>query len=187
MDGSAFPEEARMRLGMAVLRVVVGVLLMGHGLQKLVGWFGGSGLDGTARFFEKVGLRPGRAQAALAGGAEAGGGALLALGLLTPVGAAMVTGSMAGAIAKVHAPNGPWVSDGGYEYNLVLMAAVFAIAAAGPGRWSLDERLGIARSGAGVGLAELAVGLAGAAAAVSLGSRVGEAPDPQAENGGGPA
>ena len=176
-----------MRLGMAVLRVVVGVLFMGHGLQKLMGWFGGHGLEGTGNFFDTIGLRPGRAQAALAGGAEAGGGALLALGLLTPVGAAMVTGSMAGAIAKVHASKGPWVSDGGYEYNLVLMSAAFAIAAAGPGAWSLDERLGIARSGAAVGLAELGAGLAGAAAAVSLGSRLGEAPGPEAENGGEPA
>jgi putative oxidoreductase len=176
-----------MRLGMAVLRVVVGVLLMGHGLQKLAGWFGGHGLEGTGHFFDTIGLRPGRAQAALAGGAEAGGGALLALGLLTPVGAAMVTGSMAGAIAKVHASKGPWVSNGGYEYNLVIMSAVFAIAAAGPGAWSLDEQLGIARSGAAVGLAELGAGLAGAAAAVTLGSRLGEVPGPEAENGGEPA
>jgi putative oxidoreductase len=176
-----------MRLGMAVLRVVVGVLMMGHGLQKLAGWFGGNGLEGTGQFFEKVGLRPGRAQAALAGGAETGGGALLALGLLTPVGAAMVSGSMAGAIAKVHASKGPWVSGGGYEYNLVLMAAAFAIASAGPGAWSLDERLGIARSGAAVGLAELGLALAGAATAVSVGTRLGEAPGPEAENGGAPA
>jgi putative oxidoreductase len=176
-----------MRLGMAVLRVVVGVLMMGHGLQKLTGWFGGGGLEGTGQFFDKIGLRPGRAQAAVAGATEAGGGALLALGLLTPVGAAMVSGSMATAIARVHAPNGPWVTDGGYEYNLVLMSAVFAIAAAGPGRWSLDERLGIARSGAAVGLAELAAGLAGAAAVVSVGSRVAEAPAPDPQNGGEPA
>jgi putative oxidoreductase len=176
-----------MRLGMAVLRVVVGVLMMGHGLQKLAGWFGGGGLEATGQFFDTIGLRPGRAQAVLAGGAEAGGGALLALGLLTPLGAAMITGSMAGAIAKVHASKGPWVSNGGYEYNLVLMSAVFAIAAAGPGRWSLDERLGIARSGAVVGLAELAAGLAGAAAVVTVGSRVGEAPAPDPQNGGEPA
>jgi putative oxidoreductase len=176
-----------MRLGMAVLRVVVGVLFMGHGLQKLAGWFGGGGLEATGQFFDKVGLRPGRAQAASAGVAETAGGALLALGLLTPVGAAMLTGVMAVAIAKVHAPNGPWVADGGYEYNLVLISTVFAISAAGPGRWSLDERLGLARSGAGVGLAELGAGLAGAAATVALGSRVGEAADPDPGNGGSPA
>jgi putative oxidoreductase len=169
-----------MRLGMAVLRVVVGVLFMGHGLQKLAGWFGGHGLDGTGQFFDKVGLRPGKAQAAVAGVSETAGGALLALGLVTPVGAAMLTGVMAVAIAKVHAPNGPWAADGGYEYNLVLISTVFAISAAGPGRWSLDERLGIASSGAGVGLAELGAGLAGAAATVALGSRVGEAADPDA-------
>lgn len=176
-----------MRLGMAVLRVVVGVLFMGHGLQKLAGWFGGHGLDGTGQFFDKVGLRPGRAQATVAGVSETAGGALLALGLLTPVGAAMLTGVMAVAIARVHAPNGPWAADNGYEYNLVLISTVFAIAATGPGRWSLDERIGISSSGAGVGLAELGAGLAGAAATVALGSRVGEAPGPGAENGGEPA
>ncbi len=176
-----------MRLGMAVLRVVVGVLFMGHGLQKLAGWFGGGGLGGTGRFFDKIGLRPGKAEAAAAGVCETAGGALLALGLLTPVGAAMVTGVMAGAIAKVHAPNGPWVADNGYEYNLVLIAAAFAIAAAGPGEWSFDERLGIARSGAAVGLAELGAGLAGAAATVAIGSRVGEAAEPDAAGEGSPA
>jgi putative oxidoreductase len=176
-----------MRLGMAVLRVVVGVLFMGHGLQKLAGWFGGHGLGGTGKFFDKLGLRPGKAEAAAAGAAETAGGALLALGLLTPVGAAMVTGVMAVAIVKVHAPNGLWVADNGYEYNLVLMSAAFALAAAGPGQWSLDEQLGIARSGAAVGLAELGAGLAGAAVAVNIGSRVGEAPDPDTADGGSPA
>jgi putative oxidoreductase len=176
-----------MRLGMAVLRVVVGILFMGHGLQKLAGWFGGGGLGGTGRFFEVLGLRPGKAEAAAAGVSETAGGALLALGLLTPVGAAMVTGVMAVAIAKVHAPNGPWVANNGYEYNLVLMSAAFALAAAGPGEWSLDEQLGIARSGAAVGLAELGAGLAGAAVVVNIGSRMGEAADPDPGNGGSAA
>ena len=175
-----------MRLGIAVLRVVVGVLFMGHGLQKLAGWFGGGGLEGTGRFFEKLRLGPGRAQAAAAGVSETTGGALLTLGLLTPVSAAMLTGVMAVAIAKVHAQNGPWVADNGYEYNLVLISAVFAISATGPGRWSLDERLGIARSGAAVGLAELGAGLAGAAFTVALGGRVADASD-DVEGEEGPA
>ena len=136
-----------MRIGMAVLRIVVGVFFIGHGLQKLAGWFGGHGLTGTAGFFESLGLRPGKAQAAGAGLAETCGGALLALGFLTPLGAAMVTSSMTGAILAVHAEKGPWVSEGGYEYNVVLTAAAFALAGEGPGVLSFDDALGTGRSG----------------------------------------
>jgi putative oxidoreductase len=159
-----------MRLGMAALRTVVGVLFMGHGLQKLAGWFGGHGLEATGQAFEGLGLTPGKRHATAAGASETLGGALLASGLLTPVGASLVTGTMAVAIEKVHAKNGPWATNGGYEYNLLLIAAAFALAAVGPGALSLDEKLGTTRSGAGVALAELAVGLAGAAAIVTVGT-----------------
>jgi putative oxidoreductase len=157
-----------MRLGIAVLRVVVGAVFMGHGLQKLKGWFGGHGLEGTGQAFDSMGMQPGKVNATLAGTAETLGGLLLATGFLTPVGASAVTGTMAVAIGKVHGRNGPWVANNGYEYNVVLSAAAFAVAADGPGPWSLDERLGIEHSGAVVGLAELAVGVAGAAAVVRL-------------------
>lgn len=158
-----------MRLGMASLRAVVGVLFMGHGLQKLKGWFGGSGLEATAEGFEAIGLRPGKVHALAAGASETAGGAMLAGGLLTALAASMLSGTMAVAIETVHAKNGPWASKGGYEYNLVLMASLFAIAAAGPGAWSLDERLEIERSGGGVALAQLAAGLAAGAAVARLG------------------
>jgi putative oxidoreductase len=164
-----------MRIGMAVLRVVVGVFFVGHGLQKLAGWFGGNGLEGTAGFFESLGLRPGKAQAAGAGLAETCGGALLALGFLTPLGAAMVTSSMTGAIWTVHAEKGPWVSEGGYEYNVVLAASAFALAAEGPGALSLDDALGTGRSGPMVALAALGAGVAAGAAAVKVGRSIGEA------------
>ncbi|HEY6775317.1 MAG TPA: DoxX family protein [Thermoleophilaceae bacterium] len=164
-----------MKLGMALLRITVGVLFMGHGLQKLKGWFSGHGLEATAAGFEKLGLRPGKVQATAGGTAETAGGAMLAGGLATPVAASMLSGVMTVAIDKVHKDNGPWVANNGYEYNLVMMAAVFAIASAGPGPWSLDERLGIGRSGAGVGLAQLAAGLLGAATVIRLGSRGGAA------------
>jgi putative oxidoreductase len=157
-----------MKLGIAVLRVVVGALFMGHGLQKLTGWFGGHGLEGTGQAFDSMGMHPGKLNATLAGTAETLGGLLLATGFLTPVGACAVTGVMGVAAGKVHLRNGPWVTNNGYEYNLVLTAAAFAVATEGPGPWSLDERLGIELSGPAVGLAELGVGLAGAAAVVKL-------------------
>src|SRR5215210_3774875 len=99
-----------------ILRTLMGVLFMGHGLQKLRGWFGGYGIEGTGQFFESVGLRPGKKHATAAGIAETGGGALLTLGLLTPAGAAALIGVMATAVKTVHLENGPWVSEGGWEY-----------------------------------------------------------------------
>lgn len=152
-----------MKLGLSLLRIIVGALFFGHGTQKLQGWFGGHGLDGTGRFFEQLGLKPGKRHATAAGAAEAAGGALLAAGLLTPFAAAALTGTMATAIKTVHGPKGPWVTEGGYEYNLVLMAAVFALTDAGPGALSLDRALGLELDGPGWALFELAAGLAGSA------------------------
>jgi putative oxidoreductase len=128
-----------MDIGRTALRLVIGPLFVGHGTQKLFGWFGGHGLDGTAGFFEgSLGLKPGKRHATAAGASEAIGGALLTLGALTPVAAGLITGTMITAIRKVHAPNGPWVTNGGYEYNAVLIAAVLALTADGPGRPSVD-------------------------------------------------
>ncbi len=162
-----------MQLGLALLRMIVGGLFMGHGLQKLTGRFGGHGLEGTGQFFESMELKPGKAHAALAGAAEAGGGALIAAGLATPAGAAALSGTMITAIRKVHAPKGVWVTDGGYEYNLVLLGIVFALSDTGPGRLSLDAALGRERKGLGWALAQLAAGAAGSAAAIELGRRAG--------------
>lgn len=156
-----------MRLALAMLRMVVGTLFVGHGLQKLAGWFGGHGLKATGESFEQMGLTPGQPHAAAAGVAETAGGALLCAGLLTPLGASMVTGSMAVAVHKVHGKNGLWVEDGGFEYNLLLAAVAFALAAEGPGALSLDERLRTGRTGLPVALAELAAALAGAALVVN--------------------
>jgi putative oxidoreductase len=149
-----------MTFGIAILRAVVGGLFIGHGLQKLLGKFGGHGLEGTAGFFEALGLRPGKVHATAAGVAEAGGGALLAAGLATPLAASALTGTMTVAIDKVHAQKGVWNTEGGFEYNAVLMAAVFAITAEGPGAFALDRR----QWGTGWALAELAAGVGGAAA-----------------------
>jgi putative oxidoreductase len=168
-----------MRLGMLVLRTVVGVLFMGHGLQKLRGWFGGHGIEGTGQFFESLGLRPGRRHATAAGAAETAAGTLMTLGFLTPAAQALVTGTMAIAIDKVHFRNGPWSSEGGYEYNLVLIASALAVTSAGPGALSLDEALGIEMKGAGWALAGLGAGLAGAAALNAVAARQAREPTPQ--------
>jgi len=126
-----------MKIGRLLLRVTVGGFFFGHGTQKLFGWFGGNGLDATAQGFEHLGLRPGRRNAIAAGAAEAGGGALLATGIATPLAASVLTATMLTAIRTVHAKNGPWATNGGYEYNVVLIAAVLALAEDGrehPGR-----------------------------------------------------
>ena len=152
-----------MDLGRTALRLVIGPLFVGHGTQKLFGWFGGHGLDGTAGVFEgKLGLKPGKRHAAAAGASEAIGGALLTLGALTPVAAGLITGTMITAIRKVHAPKGPWVTEGGYEYNLTLIAAVAALTEMGPGRPSVDARAFPRLKGSGLALAQF-----GAAAVAS--------------------
>jgi putative oxidoreductase len=130
-----------MSIGTVALRGVVGPLFVGHGTQKLFGWFGGHGLEGTGGFFESLGLRPGRRNAAAAGAAEALGGALLTLGAATPLAATMLSSTMLTAIRKVHAPNGPWVTDNGYEYNTALVAAMAMVVEHGPGSPSVDAKL----------------------------------------------
>jgi putative oxidoreductase len=143
------------------MRGLIGGLFIGHGTQKLFGWFGGSGLEGTSGTMEKLGFRPSKRHAALAGAAEAGGGTLLALGALTPVATLLLTGTMTTAIRKVHWANGPWVTGGGWEYNAVLMAAVTALADHGPGSPSVDARLFPRLHGPALALAALAGGIAG--------------------------
>jgi putative oxidoreductase len=151
-----------MTIGRLLLRMTVGGFFVGHGTQKLFGWFGGNGLDATAQGFERLGLRPGRPNAIAAGMAEAGGGALLATGLATPLAASVLTATMMTAIDTVHAKNGPWLTNGGYEYNVVLIAAALALVEAGPGDLSLDAARGRERSGSGWTLAALATGAIGA-------------------------
>ena len=158
-----------MDAGLLILRVVVGLVIAAHGGQKLFGWFGGHGLQGTAGWLESMGFRPGRVHAPLTGIAEFGGGISLALGFLTPLGAAAVIGVMAVAIATVHASNGFFNTNGGYEFNLTLMAAAIALAFAGPGSWSLDYALDLDLFGTGWGAA--ALGLAIVASIAALGSR----------------
>jgi putative oxidoreductase len=154
-----------MKIGRLLLRLVVGGFFVGHGTQKLFGWFGGHGLDATANGFEQLGIRPGRHNAIAAGAAEAGGGAALALGFATPLAASALTATMLTAINRVHLKNGPWAANGGYEYNVVLIAAVLTLAEIGPGKLSLDAALGWDNHGPRWALAALAAGTVGAVGA----------------------
>ena len=132
-------------LGVLALRLALGAVFLGHGAQKAFGAFGGPGFEGAAGFVGSMGLRPARFWAALAVGGELVAGVLFLLGLLTPLAGLLVLATMAVAIVKVHGPKGFFVQDGGYEYNLVLIIAALAVAAMGPGRFSLDYVLGLAR------------------------------------------
>jgi putative oxidoreductase len=169
-----------MNLGLLILRLVVGLLFAGHGAQKLFGWFGGNGVSGTAGFFEGIGLKPGRLHATAAGMLELGGGVLLALGLLTPVASAALIAVMTAAVITVHFSKGLWSSAGGYEYNLVLGAAAFALAGIGSGTWSLDHALSISMHGAAWAIGAFGVGLLGGIVAVLSGRQYGRSRYPAA-------
>src|ERR1700693_4310923 len=166
-------------LGLLVLRLVVGLTMAAHGAQKLFGWWGGPGMAGWAQSVAKLRIRPVTPWAWIAALSEFGGGLLLALVLLSPAGSLAVAGTMIIAIATVHWPNGFWNGKRGYEFNLTLLAAVTAIALAGPGTYSLDQALGIH-------LPEPAILIAGMLAVVvgvvaTLASRSPKAPETEAK------
>lgn len=131
-------------LGLFVLRLAIGLLLAGHGAQKLFGAFGGPGLVGFGGWLASMGLRPARIWAVVAGLGEFGGGLLLAFGLLNPLGSLAIMGSMLMAIATVHWDKGLWATNGGYEFPLVLLVVAGVVGLVGPGTLSLDAALGIA-------------------------------------------
>lgn len=156
----------RKDLGLFALRAAVGGLLVAHGTQKLFGWFGGGGLEGTAQAMEHMGFEPGRQSALAAGLGEAGGGALLIVGLATPAAGSIVAGTMAGAIS-VHAPAGFFAASGGFEYPAFLGACGLALGVSGAGRYSLDHATGHVLDQAGVGLLGFAVSALAAAKVVT--------------------
>ncbi|GEN33527.1 MULTISPECIES: DoxX family protein [Aneurinibacillus] len=123
--------------GILLIRLVIGLTFMGHGAQKLFGWFGGYGLKGTGGWLESIGVRPGVWMAFLAGAGELVGGALFAAGILTSVGAALIVIIMLVATFTVHAKNGYWATANGFEYNLVLIAIAIGVALIGPGSYTL--------------------------------------------------
>lgn len=160
-----------MKIGRLAARVVIGSLFVGHGTQKLFGWFGGPGLDGTEQMMGALDMRPTRANALAAGLSETAGGALLVAGAATPLAASSLIGTMITAIRKVHKPQGPWVSQGGWEYNAVLIASLVALVDAGPGDLSVDGALGRDEWGPLWAVGGLALGAAASSAAVALGRR----------------
>jgi putative oxidoreductase len=148
-----------MDIGILILRVAIGGLVAAHGAQKLFGWFGGHGLEGTGGFFAGLGFRPARAMAFMAGMTEFGGGLSLLFGFLTPLGAAAIVGVMTTAALSAHWPKGLWNTNGGYELPLTYAIVAIAVAMTGPGAYSADARLGIVLSGPMVGLWVAAVGV----------------------------
>ena len=146
-----------MEYGLLLLRIVVGVIFVGHGAQKLFGRFGGSGLEGTAQFFASIGYRRPRLMAVVAGLAEFGGGLLLIAGLLTPLASLLIATVMLNAIVTVVFPKG---FLGGYELEFMLLTVVVALAATGPGRISLDHAIGWEDNITGIAWASLVLGSA---------------------------
>ena len=142
-----------------LLRLGVGGVMAAHGSQKLFGWFGGGGIDGTAGYFESIGFRPGRPAALAAGITETAGGAMLAAGLATPSTGAATASTMVVA-AVTHAPGGFFAMKGGYEYPAVLGLASGALALAGAGKLSLDELFGNRFAGKGFALVSVAATVA---------------------------
>lgn len=128
-------------LAALILRVGLGLALIPHGAQKLFGWFGGYGLEGTGQWMASIGLQPGLLMAALAGAAEFFGGLALLLGVLTRPAAALTAFTMLVAIFSVHIGNGFFMANNGYEYGFVLLVASLSLLVSGAGRCSLDRRL----------------------------------------------
>jgi putative oxidoreductase len=155
-----------MNAGVLILRVVVGSLLAGHGLQKLLGWFGGPGLATLAQGFDRMGYRPGWLMARLAAVGETVGGVLLVLGLLTPLAVFACVGTMANAVAT-HWPK-VWASTGGYELALTFATVAAAVGLVGPGRYSLDHAFGWSLYGDAWGSAAIGAALVAAAGPILI-------------------
>jgi putative oxidoreductase len=158
-----------MKIGRLLLRTAVGGLFIGHGTQ------------------ERIGMRPAHRYAAAAGVAETGGGAAIALGLATPLAASALISVMLTAIRRVHLPNGPWITKGGYEYNLVMITALATLAEVGPGELSLDAALGRERTGPRRALVALALGGAGALGVHLAAESQPAPPEPAPTSDGQPA
>jgi putative oxidoreductase len=153
-----------MDAALLIARLIIGLALAAHGMQKLLGWFGGYGLKGTAGFFESIGFRPGLFFAVTAGLGEVVGGLLTAAGLLGPIGPSLIISVMVVAIVAVHLPNGFFAQANGYELPLVYAVSGVVLAILGPGMYSLDALLGLS----GVWNASVAWFTAGGAVVVGL-------------------
>lgn len=176
-----------MAFGTLLLRLTVGGLFVGHGLQKLTGAFEGPGLEGTTGMMTSLEMHPPRTNAIAAVSAETFGGAALVLGAGTPAAAAALIATMTTAVRKVHLKNGLWNSKGGWEFNAVLAAAATAVASDGPGLLSVDALFGRRHWGIGGALFALAGGIAGSFAATELSKRAASGTDLESSSGDAPA
>ncbi|MFJ9611407.1 DoxX family protein [Kitasatospora sp. NPDC101176] len=153
--------------GLLLLRLVLGLTMAAHGSQKLFGWFGGGGIDGTGQFFTMSGYPAGDTMAVVAGLTETLGGLALAVGLLTPLAGAAIVGTMVNAIAVTW--GGGFFAPKGSEYELLLTAGAAALALTGPGRYAVDRFLPVLRAHRlAYGAAAVLVGLVTAGAILLL-------------------
>lgn len=127
--------------GLTILRIILGIVFMAHGSQKLFGLFGGYGLEGTGKFMESLGLTPGYLMALLAGSGEFFGGLFVLLGLFSRIGAFLTAVVSVVALLSVHISHGFFMSNGGFEYILVLLATSIAIIIEGGAKYSIDNLL----------------------------------------------
>lgn len=160
------PRVSAADCGLLLIRLTFGLLMAGHGSQKLFGLFGGPGLAATGRNFDALGYHPGKVFAVIGSLSELAGGLGLAVGLFTPLAAAAVIGVMINAMATVSGAHGLWSQNGGVEYSVAISVVALALAAIGPGRLSVD-RFFPWRSD-GWAAAALALGLGGIGAAIAL-------------------
>jgi putative oxidoreductase len=172
-------------IGKLVLRVIVGAVFTAHGLQKLVGAYGGGGLAGTEQAMAGTRMHPAKANALLVATTETVGGAAIALGAATPVAAGGLIATMITAIRKVHGRKGFFNGAGGYEFNLTLIGALLALVADGPGPLSVDAVAGKRRWGVWAALLALGGGALASTLAIDLGEA--SAPTPAATSAGEPA
>ena len=151
-----------MSAGLLLIRLVVGVLLVGHGTQKLFGWLGGYGIEGTGQYFEGIGFRPGRIFATLAGLAETFGGLLLLLGFIQPLAAIVIISVMITAIGSAHLGHGWFAATNGPEVPILYATVAMAVTLSGPGSYSADAIFGLMPLWtSAVKLAAIAIGLVG--------------------------
>lgn len=143
LDSAAAIDVIAMSAGLLTVRLVLGLYMAAHGAQKLLGWFGGHGLDGTSAFFEQIGFGPARRFVIAASLTELVSGILVALGFLGPIGPALMISVLIVAAVSVHWQNGLFVTSNGIEHTVIFAASAFAMALLGPGLFSLDAALGL--------------------------------------------
>jgi putative oxidoreductase len=162
MDTPTLLSSTTIDAGLLVLRLVLGLYMAAHGAQKLLGWFGGYGLNATGEFMVQLGFKQGRTFATLASVTEVASGLLVALGLFGPVGPALMISVMIVAAVTVHLKAGAFAQNGGVEVPVLYAVGALALALTGFGRYSLDAAIGLAPlASPSIAYPVLAVGILG--------------------------